>query len=347
MSTAAQQGMLKTSAKHEWSESTMYSAIQSGHLNIVEYLYENKCPFNLSKMYREAVYHGFVDILKYFDSQTKDQGQSKRSKAMVKVAVMARQPKVLEYLHEQGYPFDQSIMTLAVIKNRIECIKFLHTIDQCRLNEKSFKNIGRNGRVEILSLLIEPKKELDRWDLYSVTTEAIRHKQWDILNLLSIANEIKFFDRIFEAAIESGSLKAVTLIHQNMDTPLKGSFLYLAAEYGSVDIIKFLLEQDCPGDHQEAMHIAAQFGKLETFQFLHKQTHSDLTHQMVLAAVQQDFLQVLDYIRKSWISKDTLPWNKNTILVAARYNRIHCLEYMVFHGCPWDVPNTAYTGHVW
>jgi len=364
--TAAKQGTLETlqmlhSAKHAWGESTMYFAIRHGHLNIVKYLYENKCPFPFSKMYREAVYHGFVDILKYFDSQYE---VNRKSKAMVRVAVMARKPNVLQYLYEQGYPFDQSIMTLAVIKNRMECIKFLYTIiERCWFTEKSFEHIGKFGRMELLSFLFEQSRKLDEWDLHIITKEAIEHEKWDILSFL-ISKECKFSSRTFEAAIESGSLKAVTWIRPHLDTPLtrsiepvgdlgltdgalesrglEGSFLYLAAEYGSVEIIKYLLQQNCPGLYQEAMHLAARFGKFEAFKFLHERTKTAVTHQMVSAAVQSDFLRLLGYIEDNWTSKDTLPWDEQTINWAARYNSIHCFKHMLFNGCPWQVSGVAY-----
>ena len=101
-------------------------------------------------------------------------------------------------------------------------------------------------------------------------------------------------------AVKNDSIERLKFLHECECPWRKNKILYVCAEHGSTECMKYLLKHGCKfGNH--ACTTAAEFGFLECLKYAHE--HG-------------------------------CPWYKSTCLYAAMHGRLECLKYAHEHGCP-------------
>ncbi len=105
-------------------------------------------------------------------------------------------------------------------------------------------------------------------------------------------------------AINFGDLSGMQLLHQrgDLDDELSDGLCTLVAEWGRLEILKWLRENNFPWD-EETCRRAASGGHLEMLQ---------------------------------WARANGCPWHEGTCMYAAKGGHLEVLQWLRANGCPWD-----------
>ena len=105
-----------------------------------------------------------------------------------------------------------------------------------------------------------------------------------------------------EDAVKNDSIERLKFLHECECPWRKNKILYVCAEHGSTECMKYLLKHGCKfGNH--ACTTAAEFGFLECLKYLREHGHH---------------------------------WDSGTCEYAAKRGHLECLKYAREHGCDWD-----------
>jgi ankyrin repeat protein len=80
------------------------------------------------------------------------------------------------------------------------------------------------------------------------------------------------------------------------------TYISYAAQYGNLDVMKWLLKNKCPWDERA---------------FCHAAFHGDIGNM-------------------KWMHQNGCPWDETTFTEAARNGNIDNMKWLVEKGCPWD-----------
>ena len=118
-----------------------------------------------------------------------------------------------------------------------------------------------------------------------------------------------------EDAVKNDSIERLKFLHECECPWRKNKILYVCAEHGSTECMKYLLKHGCKFSNH-ACSTAAEFGFLECLKYLREHGHH---------------------------------WDSGTCSSAASNGHLECLKYAHEHGCPWNEETcacAAYTGHL-
>ena len=105
-------------------------------------------------------------------------------------------------------------------------------------------------------------------------------------------------------AVKNDSIERLKFLHECECPWRKNKILYVCAEHGSTECMKYLLKHGCKfGNH--ACTTAAEFGFLECLKYLREHGHH---------------------------------WDRWTCKFAAENGHLECLKYACAHGCPGSAP---------
>ena len=135
-------------------------------------------------------------------------------------------------------------------------------------------------------------------------------------------------------AVKNDSIERLKFLHECECPWRKNKILYVCAEHGSTECMKYLLKHGCKFSNR-ACTTAAEFGFLECLKYLREHGHNWDSGTCFYAADNGHF-EMLKYAHENGC-----PWNKATCDNAAAYGHLECLKYAHEHGCPWD-ENTCY-----
>ena len=103
-----------------------------------------------------------------------------------------------------------------------------------------------------------------------------------------------------------------------------------AVKNDSIERLKFLHECECPWRKNKILYVCAEHGSTECMKYLLKHGCKFSNHACTTAA-EFGFLECLKYLRKHGC-----PWDEKTCSSAAGYGHLECLKYAHEQGCPWD-----------
>ncbi|ABO97323.1 predicted protein [Ostreococcus lucimarinus CCE9901] len=118
--------------------------------------------------------------------------------------------------------------------------------------------------------------------------------------------------------------------------------LYVCAEHGSTECMKYLLKHGCKFSNH-ACTTAAEFGFLECLKYLREHGHH-WDRWTCTGAARNGHLEMLKYAHENGC-----PWDENTCSSAAKRGHLECLKYAHEQGCPWNTLtcyNAASNGHL-
>ena len=132
-----------------------------------------------------------------------------------------------------------------------------------------------------------------------------------------------------EDAVKNDSIERLKFLHECECPWRKNKILYVCAEHGSTECMKYLLKHGCKfGNH--ACTTAAEFGFLECLKYLREHGHN-WDEMTCLFAAKNGHLECLKYAHEQGC-----PWDAKTCWYAAKYGHLECLKYAHERGCPWD-----------
>ncbi len=143
-------------------------------------------------------------------------------------------------------------------------------------------------------------------------------------------------------AVKNDSIERLKFLHECECPWRKNKILYVCAEHGSTECMKYLLKHGCKFSNpacnrrrRACTTAAAEFGFLECLKYLRKHG-CPWDEKTCSSAAGYGHLECLKYAHEHGC-----PWNKSTCDKAAGYGHLECLKYAHEHGCPWD-ENTCY-----
>ena len=132
-------------------------------------------------------------------------------------------------------------------------------------------------------------------------------------------------------AVKNDSIERLKFLHECECPWRKNKILYVCAEHGSTECMKYLLKHGCKfGNH--ACTTAAEFGFLECLKYLREHGHHWDSGTCEYAA-KRGHLECLKYAHEHGC-----PWDENTCKFAAKNGHLECLKYACAHGCPGSAP---------
>ena len=103
-----------------------------------------------------------------------------------------------------------------------------------------------------------------------------------------------------------------------------------AVKNDSIERLKFLHECECPWRKNKILYVCAEHGSTECMKYLLKHGCKFSNHACTTAA-EFGFLECLKYLREHGHH-----WDSGTCEYAAKRGHLECLKYAHEHGCPWD-----------
>ena len=143
-----------------------------------------------------------------------------------------------------------------------------------------------------------------------------------------------------EDAVKNDSIERLKFLHECECPWRKNKILYVCAEHGSTECMKYLLKHGCKFSNH-ACTTAAEFGFLECLKYLREHGHywdrwTCYNADTYSSAAKNGHLECLKYAHEQGC-----PWDENTCFYAAKNGHLECLKYAHENGCPWD-ENTCY-----
>ena len=130
-------------------------------------------------------------------------------------------------------------------------------------------------------------------------------------------------------AVKNDSIERLKFLHECECPWRKNKILYVCAEHGSTECMKYLLKHGCKFSNH-ACTTAAEFGFLECLKYL-REHGCPWNWRTCTGAAKNGHLEMLKYAHENGC-----PWDENTCSSAAKRGHLECLKYAHEQGCPWN-----------
>lgn len=322
----------------EWSAITIALASAHGHINIVKYLIEKGCTYDIESI-RGAANGGYIEILTYLFSKTRLQPDN----SIFECAVRYGQVDVVKLLRDKWpkiCPEDYKINVLAVKSGKLEMVKYLRSINYpwsdaamsvaCTLGyfdiAKWLNNNGIKFPMNVCSLVAKS----DNLGFY----QWLHYKNFPI-------------DNSYNEAAKAGSLLILEWIITTLKTPVTNTMLNNAAMGGDSKTLSWLLNKKCICNY-EILESAIENGNLENLELIldkipinqllpphfKKQSHEKIdifTVKYTMIAAKKGNLPLL-----KWLRSKECPWDEDTPLISSINGNLDILQYSIENGCPCE-----------
>ena len=200
-------------------------------------------------------------------------------------------------LHQNGYPWNETVINQAAENGHLGCLQYLHE-NGCPWNSDLFISAATYGHLNCIQYAYE---------------EGLRWAD-DFTGYVTTCGELN----ILKFVVEHGGM-------------LDRTVTYTAAKHNHKDCLKYLLEVNCPVDHYAAA-IAAEYGHIECLKVLHKNLSTAWWDVRITgSAAIGGQLECLQYLHENGC-----PWDERTTSCAASKAQLDCLRYAFEHNCSFD-----------
>ena len=183
------------------------NAAGGGHLELLKFLYDNKCPWD-EYICAEAAYNGHLDVLKFLHEHS-----CPWDTPACAYAAFGNHFEILKYLHENGCPWNTSACTHASggvgQKGNLDMIKYLHE-NGCPWDSNTYVHAIKSKRLDIVEYLFENNCPIDK----SACLCAAFNNNLEILIYL-LKNGFPWDEWACSRAFTNGHTKIVEMFHQN------------------------------------------------------------------------------------------------------------------------------------
>lgn len=331
-----------------WDTNTFATAVGGGCRPQLKWLHQSGCPWD-EKAFAAAARHGSFTIIQWL-YENKCPWDETATAAAADSGHLAQ----LEWLYHRGCPWDERTFEAAARHGSTTILKWLH-LYQCPCDGRALRAAGLSGNTQVFDLLVaknckteirlqhDPKPLIQNWLLKIEEPEVLTFESEKLL-LLGAAQGNK--TEIF-----------ASFVHEKrwlMDSDL----LDTAAQYGSFEVVHYLLLNGCPTS-QLTLARAAQYGCLQNVRWITVGSECPINDRSFTAAALNGNLEIMRWFlfkggfwsqmtfraaalngslrNMKWLKEKRCPMNDAVIFVFALYQgSLDNLKWLKDNGCPID-----------
>lgn len=252
-----------------------------------------------------------------------------------------------------------SLPQLAVVEDNLDMLGLLHFLHEdpyyassgmVEFDQDVFRCAVAFQRLELLRRLCGSLPEYETWSWQPTLMQvAVRKGSVEIVDFLyrySPDPAIKLSALELDSTVaRDGKLDLVQWFHER-DYPFGACAMNYAAQYGHLDVVKFLHEHRTEGCTVNAMTYAATEGHLEIVKFLHEHRNEGCTTFAMDEAASKGYFDIVKFLhehRKEGCTTDAMDF-------AAIHGHLDIVEFLHEHrteGCTTDaIDNAAIYGRM-
>ena len=283
-------------------EDTLTEAAGSGHINVLEWLDDMYCHYDVG-VANSAAFNGHVGILRWL----KDKEYPMVS-ATCTNAVNGNQLEALKFLYESWIDLsdDDELCETSASHGNVEMFNYLWERG-CTCSYFAYYDAGINGHIDMIKRLVSLKvpggDDPFEGAIRGGNLEIIRYLydsgfEMDERTCLSVpsfeGNNIEVLEYLIEKgcvldsefceeAASCGKLYLLKYAHDR-GCQWEEQTYWSAISTGRIDILEYLFEQGCPLG-KDTFEFTGRYGKLDTFKWLIENSSCDLDEQYVCRAI--------------------------------------------------------------
>jgi len=156
---------------YSWDHRAFECAAENGHLDIMKYLYENRCYRAGDVPLINAATNGHLEVLKWLHTQEYYNSFLGYIKVFILTSRVCTSAvgnghfEIVKWLHKNQCFWDSDACLSAAENGHLEILKYLHE-NECHWNKHAYYVAAKNGHIEILKYLHENKCPWDNWACY-------------------------------------------------------------------------------------------------------------------------------------------------------------------------------------
>lgn len=206
---------------YKFNEDSLFMAVNTtmhrGNMNVIKWLVENGCPLN-SRGFSWAAYWGHLDLMKWLL-----ENGCPMDKEAFQYAAEYGSLKNMMWLLEKKCPWDEWTFVRAADNGSLKNMKWLLE-NGCPWEEHTFHHALDNGSLENIKWLLD--NGCPYWEQDMEAYELFKER------------------KVLERMIKDGDLEKVKKMYQESEIS-KYIFMRHAVKYEKLEIIQWLLENDC------------------------------------------------------------------------------------------------------
>lgn len=270
--TAAKNGHLNCVVElfkngYSWTKQDIVDAAQRNHLDCVQFMIENgrqhldygEIILNVLKSKNPESFNLFKYILDKKQKKKIDKSDS----AFCIAAAKGGSVECLQYLHEQGFRWDEKTCSTAAAYNSLEALKYARK-HGCPWNERACACAAMNGHLDCLKYLVENGCPINTSTYVNAneggSVQCLEYLCEINYELCSLAN---FKNTLTDCLVENGKVYFKDVSNK----PQSEMFVSAAAD-GNYIVLKFMIENNYPMS-EEACRLAAKNKHFAILRYLH------------------------------------------------------------------------------
>ena len=324
-----------------WDECTFYTAASSGNIELLQYLLENDCP--RSDRRGICICTGAVK-------------NNDHEKAL----------EVLQWLHNQSFPWDKEIFITAAKERNVEVVAFLFE-NGCHIGNDDLCSIAMNDTdhdraLRMLKLLREFSVPRGRdtcraaaeagnftalkwcvsqgfpWDRHNMqwcACYAAEHGDIEVLKWMK-SQGCEWNERIGAGAAKKGHLETLKFLRSD-GCSFNEDIFFNAIQSGNFDMVEYCVNNDPSSEYSFYEYAIAKFDDpIPVIKLFQKKQYPSNSSACAQAAREGD-LRLL-----RWLRFQGYPWDEKTCTAAVRNDDLDILKYAHENGCEWTKETYAY-----
>jgi len=267
----------------------MDAAGRNGHLAVVKYLHELEISRSLGSKKRKRSELSTMEEVQFLATPV-------CTESAMDDAADKGHLETLQWLHQNRTDGCTSLVwDLAAASGHLEVLKWLyeHGLDAC--TALTMELAAESGKLGVLQWLHANTSACCTTDTMDA---AARNGHLGVVKWLHAHRAGGCTTDAMDGASAWGALAVVKWLHYNRTEGCTPQALHDAVQGGHLDVVRWLLTHSvqCKSGSEKLLCDAAAFNRLEIFLFLHDACGARCTEEVAVAAVEQDSVDVLQWI---------------------------------------------------
>ena len=271
-----------------------------------------------SSIIRVAAYWGHLSALKLF---TQESGKRYLTTGLFCYAAEGGQLDVVVWLKSEGCAWDNKMCVVAAQEGHLDLLKYARA-HGCPCDEWICASAAKGGQLHDDCQWPTPGQLL--------SLVAAGEGQFKVLKWLTEERLCILEEQTFAYAASAGSMEMLRWL-KDQECPWDSLACNGAA---SLEVLQWLRSNGCPWDGYTIEFSAAR-GQLEQLKWAHEQGGAPLCLDTFIEAAAGGHIEVL-----SWLRAQGCPWDE-TVCAAAK--EVEVIRWLHEHGCSWDERTTLIT----
>jgi hypothetical protein len=241
----------------------------------------------------------------------------KGGNAICEIAARTGNIEMLQWLQGEGKrKFSAATALAAAEAGHSAVVRFL--VDAKCPWSPAATAVARHGDLELLKWMVEQHWRRCKWSPDTISGSAARSGSLDVLQYV-INQHASIGQHTLNGAVLSDTPELVQFLLQQYGLQLNAGLLHAAAESGLLNMVQYLVLQQCPGGSM-CLRAAAAAGHLEVLKCLRAAGHVWLSSTSVCdAALRRGHAAVALYALNNWdVEVDAVGWHQQASLFYMR-----------------------------